>query len=98
MAASREPFRYPQRAHARRHGPQGYEDIESFRPWLRDDFQFRCVYCLDRESWTNTVASFHIDHFVAIANDAPREFDYDNLLYVCQACNLSKGCQRFRTR
>ena len=44
-------FRYPAVPHARRHGPRGYADAESYRPWLRDEFTFRCVYCLFREQW-----------------------------------------------
>jgi hypothetical protein len=42
-------FTYPAEPHLRRHGPQGYVDAASYRPWLRDDFAFRCVYCLFRE-------------------------------------------------
>ena len=44
-------FRYPPSALVRRHGPAGYSDYASFRPWLRDDFSFRRVYCLIRERW-----------------------------------------------
>lgn len=45
------PFIYPAVPHVRRHGPMGYADVTSFRPWLRDEFSFRCVYCLLREQW-----------------------------------------------
>jgi hypothetical protein len=34
-------FRYPQAPHVRRHGPRGYATAEAFRPWLRDEFDFR---------------------------------------------------------
>ena len=34
------PFRYPPAPYARRHGPQGYADYGSFRPWLRDEFSY----------------------------------------------------------
>ncbi len=44
------PFRYPDGPHQRRHGPRGYASYESYRPWLRDEFAFRCVYCLTREA------------------------------------------------
>ncbi len=37
------PFIYPARPHTRRHGPQGYAGYASYRPWLRDEFSFRCV-------------------------------------------------------
>lgn len=45
------PFNYPDAPHRRRHGPRGYADYASYRPWLRDEFTFRCVYCLLREQW-----------------------------------------------
>ncbi|TVS12285.1 MAG: hypothetical protein EA424_22775 [Planctomycetaceae bacterium] len=56
------PFDYPAESHARRHGPQGYADYESYRPWLRDEFTFRCVYCLQRERWGQVSGTYHIDH------------------------------------
>ena len=52
------PFRYPEQPHVRRHGPQGYVTLESYRPWLRDEFTFRCVYCLLREQWGRARGSF----------------------------------------
>ena len=39
-------FDYPAPQEKRRHGPSGYRNYESYRPWLRDEFDFRCVYCL----------------------------------------------------
>ena len=44
-------FVYPVERHVRRHGPLGYSDYQSFKPWLRDEFRFRCCYCLWRETW-----------------------------------------------
>ena len=43
------PYRYPTTALVRKHGPQGYSKYGHHRPWLRDEFDFRCVYCLKRE-------------------------------------------------
>ena len=82
---------YPGARHRRRHGPAGYHDVESFRPWLRDEFSFRCVYCLEREAWSNLVAAFAIDHFVPVSKHPAKSLDYDNLLYACRACNAVKG-------
>src|SRR5262249_29950678 len=87
------PFRYPPAPHARRHGPQGYADYSSFRPWLRDEFSFRCVYCLFREQWGRVNGTFTIDHFVAVANDPELETDYVNLLSACVTCNVRKGAR-----
>lgn len=83
------PFAYP--AHRRRHGPRGYAGYESYRDWLRDEFTFRCVYCLTREQWVIAKGAFAIDHFVAVSINPDLVTDYDNLLYACVACNLTRG-------
>ena len=57
------PFDYPA-PHLRRHGPMGYADYASYRPWLRDEFSFRCVYCLLREQWGRVRGLFDLDHFL----------------------------------
>jgi hypothetical protein len=87
----REPFRYPDTPHSRRHGPRGYADYESYRPWLRDEFAFRCVYCLVREAWCKGECGFHIDHLVPQAESPSRALDYDNLVYACATCNATKA-------
>jgi hypothetical protein len=43
-------FDYPEPKADRRHGPAKYTSYEYYRPWLRDEFAFRCVYCLKRET------------------------------------------------
>jgi len=77
----------------RRHGPRGYADHDSFRPWLRDEFSFRCVYCLQREWWVQFRAAYHLDHFLPIAQHPEHAVRYDNLLYSCSSCNSLKGAQ-----
>ena len=52
-------FNYPETPHTRRHGPQGYAGYDSFRPWLRDEFSFCCVYCLVREQWGRVSGEFN---------------------------------------
>lgn len=89
-----DAYGYPERPHSRRHGPSGYRSVEAFRPWLRDEFAFRCVYCLDRERWSNIVASFHLDHFLPAVYLPQRSLAYDNLLYTCRSCNALKGQQQ----
>jgi hypothetical protein len=85
------PFLYPAAPPERRHGPQGYADHESYRPWLRDDFEFRCVYCLQREMWGPLKGVYALDHFLPMASRPDLALDYDNLVYGCVACNLTKG-------
>lgn len=87
------PFDYPSEPHERLHGPAGYKEYESYRDWLRDEFLFRCVYCLRREQWGLLKGQYHIDHFFPKAIYPEWTLDYDNLLYCCSSCNLSKGEQ-----
>ena len=86
-----EPFVYPRVPHERRHRPLGYADYRDYKPWLRDEFTFRCVYCLERETWyPDRAASFSADHFVPVVLDPDRERDYGNLIYACTRCNAVK--------
>jgi hypothetical protein len=88
------PFTYPAVPHAWRHGPRGYADYESYRPWLRDEFAFRCAYCLIRETWGPFKGVYALDHFLPVAARPDLALEYDNLLYGCVSCNLSKGSLR----
>ena len=58
------PFAYPSDPHQRMHGPAGYKDYAQYKPWLRDEFTFRCVYCLETgEFWyPDRAVSFSADH------------------------------------
>jgi len=86
-------FDYPQpRAH-RRHGPQGYANYADYRPWLRDEFSFRCVYCLKREQWGQVTFEYDIDHFEPQSLRPDLALSYDNLLYACRRCNGVKGAK-----
>lgn len=84
-------FDYPETREHRRHGPQGYANYSDYRPWLRDDFSFRCVYCLWRECWALNLGAFHFDHFQSQSRQPDRALDYENLFYSCHSCNLAKG-------
>lgn len=86
-------FTYPAGPLVRRHGPSGYSDVQSFRPWawVRDEFSFRCVYCLLREQWGKRLGEFDLDHFEPICSSPDESLEYDNLVYACHACNLRKG-------
>lgn len=85
-----KPFSYPLAPHVRRHGPGGWADYRRYRPWLRDEFMFRCVYCLEREVWRDMRTAMHIDHFEAQVIRPDLNSEYSNLLYLCPACNSLK--------
>src|SRR6266404_4650262 len=87
------PFVYSNRPHLRKHGPAGYTDYTAYKPWLRDDFHFRCVYCLERERWyPSGHAAFGVDH--VLPKGTPEYLalicDYENLVYACNRCNSAK--------
>ena len=86
-----QPYVYPTEAHVRRHGPGGWHDYQRYRPWLRDEFTFRCVYCLEREVWRDMRSQMHIDHFEPQALRPNLRCAYSNLLYLCPACNSLKS-------
>ncbi|MCA9078519.1 MAG: HNH endonuclease [Planctomycetaceae bacterium] len=83
-------FDYPVLRIGRTHGPTGYSSYESFRPWLRDEFTFRCVYCLKRETWGQVTGEFELDHFEPQSLIPERTLDYFNLIYACRRCNSVK--------
>lgn len=84
-------FTYPGGSHQRRHGPNGYTTYQSFKPWLRDEFSFRCVYCLVRERWyPNGHDAFGVDHLIPQSVRPDLICDYGNLLYLCNRCNSAK--------
>lgn len=87
-------FTYPNLPHARKHGPKGYLRYTSYKDWLRDEFSFRCVYCLFRErNYPNGQAAFGVDHQVAKSAWMPWALVYENLVYACNLCNSAKGIQ-----
>lgn len=86
-----KPFAYPAAPHVRKHGPDGYSKYDSYRPWLRDEFSFQCVYCLSREQWGTIGGIWDIDHFVPQNRDETLSFAYRNLLYACRTCNVIKS-------
>ena len=87
-----EPYALPTGPHTRRHGPFGYVDYRTYKDWLRDEFQFRCALCLHREKWERRVwRIFHVDHIIPQSVDESKTCDYENLVYLCDACNESKS-------
>ena len=86
-----DPYAYPSRPHVRRHDPGGWKTYRKYLPWLRDEFSFRCVYCLDREVWRDMRERMPIDHFVPQAIRKDLKCEYTNLLYLCPACNSQKS-------
>jgi HNH endonuclease len=84
-------FQYPSLPHERSHGPRGYSDFKHYKPWLRDEFSFRCVYCLCRETWfPDGEAFFGIDHVIPQSLAQEGQSVYEDLVYACCVCNAWK--------
>lgn len=89
--AKPKPFAYPQTPHVRKHGPTGWR-CSQYRDWLRDEFNFRCVFCLRRERWLGSrPKTFEIDHLRPQSRHPELRDIYDNLLYTCASCNGAKS-------
>jgi hypothetical protein len=86
-----QPFAYPEEPHVRRHAPAGYKNYQDYKPWLRDEFAFRCVYCLQREMWSRErEAVFSVDHVVPQSENPGLVCVYENLVYACVRCNSAR--------
>lgn len=69
-------------------------NYKDYKPFLKEDFSYRCAYCNTSEVTIGTVP-FHIDHFVprkkfeGVLDDL--DVYYDNLMWSCPRCNMKKG-------
>ena len=85
------PFQYPEQPHCRKHGPSGYSDYADFKDWLRDEFDFRCVYCLRREAWARRRAIWVVEHLIPRKERPDLTTEYTNLVLACATCNSIKS-------
>ena len=84
------PLKYPTRKHRRTEAPPPFNDHRQYKPYLRREFDSRCVYCrksdLDQEP-----GAFQVEHY------RPRKYfpnlatTYSNLFYACSTCNIFKA-------
>src|SRR5579871_1008119 len=71
-----------------------YRDYTGYRPLLRQDFQYRCAYCLLHEYFLGGEAGCCIDHHRPMHGQYARLdlfADYNNLYWCCRECNENKG-------
>ncbi len=92
--SSPEPFAYPVKFHERKHGPGGYSEYADYKDWLRDEFDFRCVYCLRREAWGPRRAVWAVEHLVPRKDRKDLATVYSNLVFACATCNSWKSTDR----
>ena len=58
---------------------------------LAEDFEHRCAYCDDYDKYGGGYNSYHVEHFAPKEKFKQLQFTYDNLLYSCPYCNISKS-------
>lgn len=64
-----------------------------FKPFIREDFNRRCGYCDDSDSFHGGVRGYQIDHFKphSISKFTHLKEEYHNLIYSCPFCNRAKS-------
>lgn len=58
---------------------------------LVKDFNCRCAYCDDLHLYSGGYNSYHVEHFAPKEHFPTLKYTYDNLLYSCPYCNISKS-------
>lgn len=70
-----------------------FDKYSKYKPYLKKDFQERCCYC-NMSSELLTIP-YHVEHFIPIkAFEGKKDSlltEYENLMWACPKCNLSKG-------
>ena len=86
-------FAYPKARHTRIQTPPDYTDYRKYKPYLRDEFAGRCVYCRAHERWRHAYDEYGVDHYrpKGLAQFSHLACVYANLYYCCPACNRRKG-------
>lgn len=61
------------------------------KKYLAIDFKNRCAYCDDLDKIYGGSDLYHVEHFAPKEKFPELKYKYDNLLYSCSYCNLSKN-------
>lgn len=69
-----------------------FDNYKKYTPYLAKDFHHRCAYCNTSDE---VIECFSAEHYVPRKVfeeiDNSLDTDYNNLMYSCMKCNLSKG-------
>lgn len=57
---------------------------------LAKDFDHRCAYCNDLDTYGGGYVAYHVEHFAPKTKFPDLMYNYDNLLYACPWCNRAK--------
>jgi hypothetical protein len=75
----------------RRPNPPTRRNYQAYKPFLREDFEYRCVYCDVHENELGGPRIYTVEHFKPKSIFTELETTYTNLLYGCAICNTYKG-------
>jgi len=75
----------------RKHHPPYSKDYTKYKPYLRQDFNYRCAYCTIHEGEFGGLRNFAVEHFRPKWKFPELECEYTNLYYACCVCNDYKG-------
>jgi 5-methylcytosine-specific restriction endonuclease McrA len=84
------PFSYPEDRIVRRLTPGPFRNYHLYKPYLREEFSRRCVYCRLPDGMKG-LDTFGIDHYRPMVRFPAGETEYNNLFYACNTCNRRKG-------
>ena len=78
---------------ARRETPPELSRYQGYKPYLRRDFYYSCVYCTVHENDLQGWRYFDVEHFrpKSLPQFSHLEVVYSNLLYACSICNTYKS-------
>ena len=84
------PFSYPDSQHLRTQKPDRFSDYKRYKPFLRIEFERKCVYCRLPDGVKGEEA-FGVDHYRPVSKFPGLDCAYENLFYTCNTCNWRKG-------
>jgi len=62
-----------------------------YRPEVRAEAKYKCVYCAIHENSLGGSDSFHIEHYKPKSKFSGLEKEFENLFYACAICNRFKS-------
>ncbi len=71
--------------------PPAQRNYQAYKPFLREDFAYQCVYCQLHENDAGGPRFFTVEHFRPKSLFPYLRTAYSNLLYGCAICNTFKG-------
>lgn len=75
----------------RSHTGEKWITNSSNKKYLAKDFDNRCGYCDDWDRYSGGYNAYHVEHFAPKEKFKHLRHTYDNLLYCCPYCNMSKS-------